>query len=201
MSTSKYATKIRRDQIARAALELIAARGMKGFSVAGLAHRIGFTPSAIYHHFKGKDEILDAVLDLLQDRLLGNVAKARADYRDSLAQLNALLSAHAQLVLGLSAMPRILFSEDVYGENSSRKARLNDIITGYLREVAGIVREGQIAGTLRTELDPDTISVMFLGLVQPTAILWHLSDGKFDAAGHVERAWPVFLEAIRLRAG
>jgi AcrR family transcriptional regulator len=66
MSTSKFPTQIRRDQIARAALELIASEGMKKFNVSGLAHRVGFTPSAIYHHFKGKDEILDAVLDLLQ---------------------------------------------------------------------------------------------------------------------------------------
>jgi hypothetical protein len=41
---------------------------------------------------------------------------------------------------------------------------------------------------------------MFLGLLQPAAILWHLSDGTFDAARQVERAGPIFLDAIRARS-
>jgi len=95
MSTSKFPTQIRRDQIARAALELIASKGMKRFNVSGLAHRVRFAPSAIYHHFKGKDEILDAVLDLLQSRLQGNVVQARREARDPLEQLKQLITAHA----------------------------------------------------------------------------------------------------------
>ncbi len=200
MSTPKFATEIRRDQIVRVALELIAAQGMKGFNVAALAQRVGFAPSAIYHHFKGKDEILDAVLDLLESTLKGNVVRVQREELDPIEQLRQLLAAHARLVLGFSALPRILFSEDIYGGDASRKARLHSIITGYLREVAGIILDGQEKGTIRAGLDPETLSVMFLGLLQPTAILWHLSDGKFDAAGQVERAWPIFHDAIRARS-
>lgn len=200
MSIVKLTTKIRREQIAQSALELIAAEGMKGFSLARLADRIGFAPSAIYHHFKGRSEILDAVLDLLETRLQGNVAVVRRKTQDPIEQLRLLLAAHAQLVLGYSALPRILFSEDVYGENSARKSRLNGIVTRYLEDVATIIGRGQEVGLVRVELDTVTLAVMFLGLLQPTAILWHLSEGKFDAAGHVERAWPVFLDAIRARS-
>jgi hypothetical protein len=38
---------------------------------------------------------------------------------------------------------------------------------------------------------------MFLGLIQPGAILWQLSDGDFDVAEHASRAWRVLAEAIR----
>jgi len=193
----KFATEVRREQIAQAAVELIARHGMKGFNIARLARRVGVAPSAIYHHFKGKDEILDCVLDLLENRLQGNVETVLKKTQDPLEQLRSLLAAHAQLVLGYSALPRILFSEDVYGGNSGRKARLNRIVMGYLQAVADIIRNGQQRQLIRIELDPDSVAVMFLGILQPTAILWHLSDGDFDAAKQVERAWPIFLEAIR----
>jgi AcrR family transcriptional regulator len=199
MSILKFATEVRREQIAQAALELIASQGMKGFNVAQLARRVGLAPSAIYHHFKGKDDVLDSVLDLLEKRLRGNVLAVLMKNRDPIDQLRQLLAAHAQLVLGYSALPRILFSEDIYGGNHDRKTRLNAIIMGYLAEVAAIIREGQVQRLIRTEFDASTLSVLFLGLLQPTAILWHLSDGKFDAAKQVERAWPIFLEAIRTR--
>jgi len=33
--------------------------------------------------------------------------------------------------------------------------------------------------------------------VQPAAILWLMSAGEFDIAGHAERAWQIFSEMIR----
>jgi AcrR family transcriptional regulator len=200
MSILKFATEIRREQIAQAALDLIATQGMKGFNVAQLARSVGVAPSAIYHHFKGKDEVLDSVLDLLETRVKGNVHAVLNKTRDPIEQLRQLLAAHAQLVLGYSALPRILFSEDIYGGSPERKTRLNAIIMNYLGELATIIREGQQRNVIRSDFDADTLAVMFLGLLQPTAILWHLSDGKFDAAKQVERAWPIFLESVRMRA-
>jgi len=41
------------------------------------------------------------------------------------------------------------------------------------------------------------LSVMFLGLVQPAAILWHVSDGGFDVTRQADRAWRVFREVIQ----
>ncbi len=199
VSIVKFSTEIRREQIIQAALELIASQGMKGVNIAGLAHRVGVVPSAIYHHFRNKDEILEGILGLLQDRLLGNVEAVRSKTRDPLNQLRQLLAAHVQLILGYSALPRILFSEDVYGGKLERRTRLNGIIMNYLDQVASIFREGQRQNLIRSQLDADVLAVMFLGLLQPTAILWHLSGGRFDATKQVERAWPIFCEAIGVR--
>jgi hypothetical protein len=72
-------------------------------------------------------------------------------------------------------------------------------IQTYLDRVADIVRRGQAQGRIRKSLDPGTLSVMFLGLIQPTAILWHMSEGEFDVTQHSERAWRVFADTIRER--
>lgn len=197
MSVQKFATEIRREQIVQAAVALIASEGMKGFNMAGLARQVGVAPSAIYHHFKNKDEVLDAVLDHLQNRLLGNVRSVLERTPHPLDQLKQLLAAHVELVVGHSAMPRILFSEDVYGGKPERRSRLNDIIMRYISELTSIFRQGQQIRVIRHDLDPEALAVMFLGLLQPTAILWHLSDGEFDARKQVEKGWSIFTEAIR----
>ncbi len=199
MSTEKLKTEVRRDQIAQAALSLIASQGIRELKMAGLSRRVGVAPSAIYHHFKNKDEVVDAVLGLLEKRLLGNVKTVIEKSRDPLAQLKEILFLHVKLILEHSALPRILFSEEIYGGKPERKAKLNAIIMSYLDEVARIIREGQQQNRIRSDIQASTLSVMFLGIVQPTAILWHLSDGAFDAAKQVERAWPVFCEAILVR--
>jgi hypothetical protein len=89
-----------------------------------------------------------------------------------------------------------LFSEELYGGHPERKSRVYGIITAYLGEVSVIIRQGQQQGQLQADVPPETAALIFLGLIQPSAILWHLSDGRFDAARHVEKAWPVFARSI-----
>src|SRR4030066_1931766 len=78
MRAVRVETTVRRDQIARAALALIASRGTHALSVAAVARRVGLVPSAIYRHFRSKDEVLDAAIAHVGDLLLGNAAGARA---------------------------------------------------------------------------------------------------------------------------
>jgi AcrR family transcriptional regulator len=199
MAIEKLDTQIRQEQIAEAALSLIGSQGMADLSIAGVARRVGIVSSGIYRHFRSKDEVLEAVLDLIGSRLLNNLAIACSQTSDSLERLKYLLMGHVRLIRENQAIPRLVFSEEVYGGHQARKAKMYEIITKYLGEVARIVREGQQEGQIRTDVDPDTISMMFMGIIQPGAILWHLSGEKFDVTRHAERAWKVLREALEAR--
>ncbi|HAA04188.1 MAG TPA: TetR/AcrR family transcriptional regulator [Syntrophobacteraceae bacterium] len=199
MSIIKLGTEVRREQIAQAALALIASQGVNGLNMMGLARRVGLGASSLYRHFASKDQVLEAVLDLLRDRLLDNVQIALGEAIHPLEQLKRLLALHLRLILEYQALPRLFFSGDLYAGRPERKAKLYGIVKTYLGEVAEIVRRGQKDNTIRLDLDPEAVSVMFLGLIQPTAILWHLSDGEFNVGRQVEQAWPLFMEAIKVR--
>ena len=73
MADAKLDTQVRREQIAEAALSLVAAHGVRRLNMAAVARRVGLVPSGIYRHFKSKSAVLDAVLDLLEKRLQTNV--------------------------------------------------------------------------------------------------------------------------------
>ena len=98
MADAKLDTLIRREQIAEAALELVASQGVKPLSIAAVARRVGLVPSGIYRHFKSKDEVLDAVLELLEKKLLTNVDAARHATSDPLERLHGLLLRHVQFI-------------------------------------------------------------------------------------------------------
>jgi AcrR family transcriptional regulator len=59
-----------RERIACAALALIDSKGLEGLSMRGLGQELGVEAMALYHHFKSKGELLDAVLELLANELL-----------------------------------------------------------------------------------------------------------------------------------
>lgn len=196
MRAEKLDTEIRQEQIAQAALSLISSGGLKGLSVARVARRVGLVPSAIYRHFRSKDEVLDAAVGYIQERLLGNVHAVCDETEDALERLRKLLMRHIGLIRENQGIPRIIFSEEFYDGRPERKARVYGIIKQYLNRVSQIVRQGQQGGRIRPELDPGVVAVMFLGLIQPTAILWHMSQGEFDAARHAEKSWLIFSGAI-----
>jgi hypothetical protein len=70
-------------------------------------------------------------------------------------------------------------------------------IRTYLDDVAAIVQRGQTDGQIRPDVDPQTVATLFLGLIQPGAILWHMSDGEFDVTRHAERGWRLLSHALR----
>ncbi len=198
MAEEKLDTLVRREQIAEAAMSLVATQGLRRLSVAAVARRVGLVPSGIYRHFKNKDEILDAVLDRVEERLLANVAASRAENADALKCLKDVLMRHIRLLREGKAIsiPRMIFSEDAHGDNPSRKRRVLRLFNNYIGQLSEIMRLGQSQGVIRPELDAQTVALMFLGIIVPAGIVWHLSDGGFDVTRHAQRAWKLFCSAV-----
>ena len=196
MRAEKTDTEVRQEQIAKAALDVIGTEGVHALSIAGIAERVGIVPSAVYRHYSGKDEILDAVLNLLHNRLMGNVAAARKETPDALGRLKSLLMRHIRMLAENRAIPHVIFSDGIYTGHPERKAQVRDIMHDYLGEVQKIVKKGQQERTIRPEIEPRATSVMFLGMILPAAVLWSVSGGDFDVVAHAENAWPIFERGI-----
>ena len=197
MRAEKQNSETRRRQIAAAAMGLIAHQGVKGLSVAAVARKVGLVPSALYRHFKGKEEILEATIELVRDLIAENVRSVRRESPLPLDQLKRLVMRHIKMIQEFQAIPRIVFSDEISASHPLRRTTIHKIIREILGQVAEMVGQGQRQGQINPDLSPETVSVMFLGLVQPPAILWYLSQGKFDVSKHIKKAWPVFKKAIQ----
>ncbi|MFK4730263.1 TetR/AcrR family transcriptional regulator [Agromyces mediolanus] len=86
------------DTIVAAGLELAAETGGITLSVRELGARLGADPTAIYRHFRNKEELMQALLDALNARSVATVTAPREDWRARLRQLSGatleLFSAH-----------------------------------------------------------------------------------------------------------
>jgi len=170
MSTAKKGTEIRREEISQAALSLVAGQGLRSLTVGKVARLVGLVPSAIYRHFKNKDEIIDAMLDLFEERLKKNLEEVMTEKVDPLETLRRLLMRHLQLVMEYQVVPRILFSEEVFTGRPGFKDRLFGIFKGFLNGVTQVIRQGQANGMIRSDMPAESMSLMFVGLFQPSAI-------------------------------
>jgi AcrR family transcriptional regulator len=196
MADAKLQTRIRREQIAEAALQLVASQGVKRLSIAAVARRVGLVPSGIYRHFKSKDAMLDAVLDLLDEKLQANVEAAKRETADPLRRLHDLFLRHIRIIREGQAFPRIIFSDEALAARPERKGRVQRIVGDYLGEVERMVRDGQRQGHIDRQLQPRTAAMLFLGMIIPAGVIWHLTDGGFNLTQHAGRAWKMFQQAL-----
>jgi TetR/AcrR family transcriptional regulator, fatty acid metabolism regulator protein len=199
MTTKKrFGTDIRRDQIAEAALDIVRTEGVRGLNVSAVAEKVGFVPSAVYRHYKNKGEIVGAVLQLIQTRLNAHFGDVVGQDIDPVEKLHLLFTRHIELISDNNAIPRIIFSEEVLGGMPEKRDHLYGIIRDVIRNISAIVTEGQRAGAIRSDLPVESIAVSFLGMIQPAAIIWNLSDGGFDLVQHSRKAWRIFSDGIRV---
>jgi AcrR family transcriptional regulator len=200
MAKKRLGTEIRQDQIAEAALDIVRNDGIRALNVAAVAEKVGIVPSAVYRHFKNKSQIVSAVLQLIQTRLNANFQGVVQLDLEPVEKLHLLLDRHIELISNNNAIPRIIFSEDVLGGMPEKQHQLYGIIQDVIQNVSAIVIEGQGKGSIRKDLPPENIAVSFIGMIQPAAIIWTLSNGEFDLARHSQKAWQLFADAIHTGA-
>ncbi|MCD4760382.1 TetR/AcrR family transcriptional regulator [bacterium] len=189
-------TQARREQIARAALELLATQGVAKFNIVELAKKVELAPSAIYRHFGGREEVLDAALEIFSAKFHGLVEQARDAADNPLDVLKTLIGSHAAMIARGRFLPHMLLTSELTSGNSVRRARILQIFADYMQNIEVIVQEGQRQGSIRKDSDAPTIALLFAGMIQPAALLQQAEGKKLNVKKHVENVWKLFHRAV-----
>lgn len=71
--------KERKNEILDAADELFSRKGFDGTSTNDILEKVGIARGGLYHHFKSKEDIMDALIERYKVRLLGAAQEIAAD--------------------------------------------------------------------------------------------------------------------------
>ena len=197
MRAQKTDSPTRQAQILDHALELIGEDGVSGLSMAELARRVGLVTSGLYRHYESKEALVTAVIERIGQRLADALDTIQSQSDEPVAQLKQLHRRQIELIRTNPGIPRLVFADTVFGDDAKRRQQLHKIVDRYLNRVAGIIRSGQKRGSIDPTLTPKATAVLFLGLIQPPALLWRMSDGRFDVNRQMRKAWPMFEAMIR----
>lgn len=111
-------TKLTRDQIVAAAVDLLDAEGMDGLSMRRLGARLGSGATSLYWHVPSKDELASAAMDhVLTELELADPAQVgwRAAAESLARGMRAIVTSHPWFVLATMAYP-------TYGPAAARMA-------------------------------------------------------------------------------
>jgi AcrR family transcriptional regulator len=127
---------VTRERILAVALELFAERGFAGTSVRDISEALGVSKAALYYHFTSKDEILDAVVTPVIDRVetFAQTAGhgAAGDPHQVFADLVDVLAATACALAPFANDPSVL-------HHSARTRGLKGMFEGIVQRLAETV--------------------------------------------------------------
>lgn len=194
---SKVDTEVRREQIMQAALDIIASDGVKGLTTSAIAGRVGISGANLYRHFQNKNEILTSVVAKIGEDLLQNLRVVHgAPSEDPILKLTKLIRRHLEYTQNNKGIPRLVFSEEMHITNVSLKEKLLRIINSYTKEICSIIRDGQQAGIIKKNVDPQAVALTIVGLIQVTVLKWSLNGFSFSPVDQGMKLWKNFKRCI-----
>jgi AcrR family transcriptional regulator len=148
-----------RDKILDAARELFATRGVEATTMRAIAERIEYTPTAIYHHFRDKDEML---LELVHAdfRSLAQAFGRIGRIDDPVERLERIGQAYVDFALEFPHHYRLMFmtTAPVHDDQQKEKGNPEEDAYAFLRMT---VAEGIESGRFREEYqDADLLAQM-----------------------------------------
>ena len=176
----RKSTEIRKDEIVRAALAIVENSGLDKMNINEIAAKVEMVPAAIYRHFKGREEIVAALIEHIDQRLQSNLSQANAVTGTPIAKLKTLFELHVTLLKEEAAIPRVLYFLLSSDRNPELKAGMLSAVGVYVQQVKKLLQQGQRKGESSPDIDATAAAMMFLGMVQPLAILGQIDKEMLD---------------------
>lgn len=189
--TPRQPTEARRQQIADAALKVIAEKGLGRFTTQAIAAEVGITDGNLFRHFASKEEIVLAALDRVEERLFEGFPP---EDPDPLIRLERFFRARAALVAANPVIARLAFSDELpHAAGEPGAVQVQRWKDRSLDFVVGCVEEAAAQGRIPRGLPAREIGVMILGSLIALVRFGELTAGTAT----VDRAWAAVARLIR----
>ncbi len=166
-------------KIIDAAIEVIAEKGIQGFTIKNLAEKLGVTEGAIYRHFNSKLDILIDILVTFQVECSDALLEASGSTLSSLDLIETVFMHHFRYFHQKPAVASVLFAESIFRNNLHLIKEVKKLLEMHESSLSEIIAKGQANGEIKP-LPVNQLVKVIIGSVRYTVVKWRLADYGFD---------------------
>jgi AcrR family transcriptional regulator len=188
----------RRRQIAAAAGELFAERGVQATTVRDIGDRVGILSGSLYHHFKTKNDIVHELMRSYGSDILERYGEQVQSGGSARGKLERLFGACVRVNLEYPNETTILIHELGNLFLQEEFEYIQELLKGVEEIFVQVLVRGMSAGELRADLDPSFVYRMMMD-VMGAVHRWY--DPQVHSEEQVVKGWlDVFLSGISVEA-
>ncbi len=150
----------RKNEILDAAERLFGTKGFDNTSTSDILNEIGIARGTLYYHFKSKEEILDAMITRMTERLAGK-AKMIAARKDV-----DVLQRFTMMILALNvndSSGRELLEQVHKPQNALMHQKMQEgLLSAVNPVITGLIKEGMEQGICQTDFPEEVAEMTFL---------------------------------------
>jgi len=193
----------KRPLILRAATEVFAEQGFAAVTVAEIADHAGIGKGTVYEYFSSKEELLFAVFEWMNERIFARFQELSAEAGTTRERLQRMLGIAAEITCEQVEMQAVVldFWSASRGTNSEERYNQSCLETfrTYRKLAADVIREGQVAGELNTNIDADATAVMLVAAIDGLGVQIFF-DRDLDPKGIVANFGEVVLSGLEVKS-
>jgi AcrR family transcriptional regulator len=189
----------RQAQIVEAALRIIATKGSRRFTAQLLAKQLGLTGGALYRHFTGMDQVVDAVVDRVEEVLFAGFPPEAAD---PIERLRLFIYRRARTIVGNPHVARLLLSDHLAQAGGvAQSKRLGEFKQRSQAFVTDCLVEAREHGLLADGISPRAGTIVVVGSVLALSHLApRVADGE-DSERLLDEVWSGMDRMLRRSPG
>ena len=189
----------RQMEIIEAAGKILTTSGINGLTTKNVAAEMKFTESAIYRHFKSKEDIIVAMLHYLAETMDTRLTAAIATASDPEERFKALFKSQYRFFKAEPHFVVAVFSDGLMEQS----ARINDailkIMATVMRQLMPIVMEGQQKQVFTNAISAEELLHIVLGTFRLQMFKWRVANFGFDIDRQSENMIAALLTLIKTR--
>jgi AcrR family transcriptional regulator len=172
--------KERQLEIIEAAGEILTESGIAGLTTKNLAAKMGFAESALYRHFKGKEEIILTMLRYLSTDMDSRLINSTKDIESPEEKLKAAFNNQFEFFKKNPHFLVAIFSDGLLEESKAINEAILQIMGTKRRHLLQIIQQGQKQKQFTDTLPADELVHIIMGSFRLHMLQWRLSGFTFD---------------------
>lgn len=137
-----------------------AARGYRGVSMQRIAEQAGVSKANVFHHYKSKDALYQAVIRDACAEFLDRVQEVATVDGDFPARYRRLAHLHMEQLLGREEISRLILKEAYSHGDGNAKALVTEVFREGSEALLEMLKDAKARGVVREELDVRFLAVL-----------------------------------------
>lgn len=173
-------TSKRQQEIIESAGKLLIEKGIKGLTTKNLAIEMSFSESALYRHFKNKEDIVVLLLDYLGFNIKERLEIISQEKSNSIEKLQKLFNSQFQFFSQNPHFVVAVLSEGLFDESEKINESIMKIVNYKMQLLASIIEHGKQKNEITAEIETHDLVHIIIGTFRMMMLKWKFSKFKID---------------------